>query len=262
MTKKKSNSKALAKVNVGEFAIMKIKPDEVSGILTDNIGPGGITALDLDRIKIPAGGQQAWSIPSLDEEDEIAKQFEGVVIFHKHGRVFWEKGIDEGSGNMPPDCWSDDAIVGIGNPCAEGATKSDRGGFICKSCPNAQFGRDENNASTPQACKEVWLLFLIRKADRIPIVVSLPPTSLKNCRRFMLRLTNAGVKHHAIVTRFGLEQATNRAGIKYARVTMTPAGTLKPKEAEFFAAIATAFKPHLTAVRVGAEDYQVNAEEV
>ena len=175
----------------------------------DNVGAGGMTAFDLERIKIPSGGMLAWEIPTITGKPEYVQEFDGVVIFHKDGRVYWEKPLAESGGNEPPDCSSADCVVGIGNP-----------GGSCGQCPFARFGSDQQGGRG-QACKQVKQLFVARSDGLLPVVLPLPPTSLSVARKYFLRLTSRRIPYYGVLTRFSLEKATNKGGIAYARAVLS-----------------------------------------
>lgn len=237
---------ALTTVGDAEYAILKSSPDSVRELIRANVGPDGISAMDLDRIKIPAGGGQAWAIPTVDGED-VAKEFVGVIIHHKSGRLYWKEKY-QGQG-QPPDCVSDDGQTGVGDP-----------GGDCARCPLAKFGSDANGGKG-QACKQVKMLFVMRPGDLLPVAVSLPPTSLAGARKFLLRLASQALPFYAVAVRFALEKTKNSGGIEYSRVLLSVADRLAPEQASAMKAISEALRPHLDRVRVGAEDYSGGGEE-
>src|SRR5262252_2328251 len=69
---------------------------ETLEIFKDNVGPGGISTLDLPRIKCPTGGDTTWLLPTLDG-DQHEKEIEGIVLAWKPARLFWRKSIAEGA---------------------------------------------------------------------------------------------------------------------------------------------------------------------
>ena len=237
-----NDTTSLARIGDQEFAILKINPREITSIVRENCGDG-ISALDLDRVKIPAGGTQAWTIPGLDG-DEIVKEFYGVVMFHKAGRVFWEKGIEESGGNSPPDCSSDDGITGVGTP-----------GGDCAQCPFAKFGSDARGGKG-QACKQIKQVFVIRPGNIIPVMISLPPTSLRPAKQYFLRLANVGKHYTAVLTRFSLVEDKNADGIKYSKIVMAKVADLTPDQAGLFKRMSDLMRPWLSKVKVASEDYE------
>jgi len=250
MAKKNGNGKketGLAVIGGQEFAILKAGIAGLNQSLAENIGAEGLSPFELDRVRIPAGGTKAWVIPGVDQ-DEVVGSFTGVIIYHKLGRVYWEKGLDEGGGNTPPDCSSDDSITGIGTP-----------GGSCNKCPFAEFGSSKKGKG--QACKQLKLLFVMRENGMLPICVSLPPTSLRKAKQYMLRLASRSLPYYAVLTKFDLEEASNGEGIKYSRAVLTTASMLEPAQVEQFKRISMELRPYLQAVRVEPTDYAAEPTE-
>lgn len=166
---------------------------------------GDITPFDLDRIKIPSGGGLAWEIPTIGKP-QTTQELDGVVIFYKNTRAFWEK---EYSGEKnPPDCSSDDAVSGFGSP-----------GGKCAMCALSKFGSSTNQKSPDsQACKNVLLLFLMRPGKTLPYVVPCPPSSVSIIKKHFLRMANEGIPYYQAVQRFELEKDKNNAGIEYSKI--------------------------------------------
>lgn len=237
-------STALAEIGGKKFAIMRSDPAKVTEIICENVGDEGITAFDLDRVHIPPGGGQAWTVPGLDE-DEIVKKFEGVIIFHKMGRVYWSTGMEEGGGGSPPDCSSDDCKTGTGEP-----------GGACARCAFAQFESAENGRG--QACKQLKQLFVMRSNSLLPLCISLPPTSLGAAKKYLLRLAGQALHYSSVLTRFGLEKTNNGSGIEYSRAVLTVAERLSEEQAARFRTISEQLRPQLRQVRVSEADYKTD----
>lgn len=198
-----------------------------------NLGNVSLTPFDLDRIRIPTGGGLAWTIPSLEGE-LVEKELEGVIVAVKTARAYWESSFDESGGGTPPDCSSDDGIIGVGSPGGE-----------CNSCPLAQFGSQEGRRG--QACKQILLLFMVLKStsDMLPKVVVLPPTSLKAMRQFLLRLASRGLASYTVLIALGLEKDKNSDGIVYSKVKPTFRTKLSPQEAGTMQSYVSAIAPLL-----------------
>ncbi len=121
MMAKKKNGNGAAKsrttaLTIGnqEYAILKSGVEQLPEILKANLGSDGLNVSDLDRIKMPAGGGISWEVPTLTglKTEQVIK---GVIVFHKNVRAFWEKAFGDAPGE-PPDCSSDDGIMGVGKP--------------------------------------------------------------------------------------------------------------------------------------------------
>ncbi len=199
---------------------------DLAEILEMNVG-GTLTAFDFDRVRIPAGGGRRWTIPTLDG-DEDTPTVEGVIVHWKDTRAYWRDSYT-GAKN-PPDCSSRDNQVGEG---IYGRGSEGNPSGLCADCPMSKFGTGTNDKGEPtnaQACKQVRLLFLVRPGENLPIVVGLPPTSLRPMHRFFLRLAGKAVPYDGIITRLNLEQEKSSGGIVYSRVAPTVGKILSPEE--------------------------------
>jgi len=192
--------------------------DAISTALSTNIGAGGLSEFDLPRIKMPAGGGLQWIVPTLEGE-AMEPAIEGVIVLARDTRAYYAQPISESGGGQPPDCWSADGTTGIGKP-----------GGACMACPLARYGSAPG--SRGQACKQIKQLFVLRGSLLLPEVVTLPPTSLKAAKQYLLKLTSQGVPYYAVVTRIGLERTKNAQGIAYSRAVLTFVRRLAPEEVE------------------------------
>jgi hypothetical protein len=221
---------------VAPFVIFNTKLEQIREAMEANVGDGGLTAGDFDRIKVPAGGGTAWTIQGLDGE-EILKEVAGIVVAWRDTRAYWSVPMEQSEGNMPPDCYSLDARTGTGKP-----------GGDCHKCPLAQFGSDAGGPG--QACKLVRQLFLIREENLLPETVNLPPSSIKPARQYFLRLASKGVPCYSVITRIGLEKTRNAQGIVYSRATFASGGRLTPEQARRAKEYAAMIDPFLRAAPV------------
>jgi hypothetical protein len=235
---------------ISPFVIFKTPISDIKDAVVANVGNSGMTASDFERIKIPAGGGTAWTLPGLDG-DEIVKELTGIIVAWNDTRVYWSVPMEHSEGNMPPDCYSLDARTGIGKP-----------GGDCLMCPFAQFGSDPRGEG--QACKLVRQLFLIREGNILPEIVSLPPSSIRPARQYFMRLAAKAVPCYGLITNIGLEKVKNGQGIVYSRATFTSGGRLTPEQAQGAKAYAAMIEPFLkTAPAVSsAKDVQAAEGEV
>jgi len=215
----------------------------VQEAIAENVGVGGITEFDFDRIKIPSGGSLSFNVTTLEGET-AEKTVTGVIVLARDARAYWAKSLDEGGGSQPPDCHSNDGIVGIGSP-----------GGDCGKCALAQFGSD-TKTHRGQACKAIRGLFLLRGDSLLPVVLALPPTSLKAIKQYMLRLAGQGVPYWAVFTKIGLEPAQNTGGIKYAKATFTFVAKLNKDQMEKAKAYSDMLKPLVVNMVVDASNYK------
>jgi len=203
-----------------------------------NAGPGGITPADLQRVKIPSAGGRAWDLG----EDEVAQEFEGVILHHRDIRAFWkDKAVGE---HRPPDCYSPDAEVGL---CTDAALSAKLGiGGDCSKCPMSQWGTamdEKGNATKGQACALRKMMLILRPGSYLPVVLSVPPSSLKSVRQYMLRLANKGTIYNGVTTVFALSSDKSANGITYSQVTPKRGRELTPAEVQGLVEYAHAVLP-------------------
>lgn len=233
--------KDLAVVPASEYAVTKMDTSNLLETIRANIGGQQLTEFDLDRVKIPSGGGKAWDVPTL-EGSELTQVLQGVIVYWKDTRAYWKASFDEQGGGQSPDCSSHDAIHGSGDPGVAGPMLD--GGFRdCSGCPMAVFGSDSREGSNAQACKLVRQLFFLTPGDLIPLVVSLPPTSVGEANRYFLRLSRAGVPYFNVITNIALTQEKSGGNITYSRASFSLAARLEGEDAAAIQAYADVMRP-------------------
>lgn len=175
-------------------------------IIHDNIGTDTIDRFALPRLRIPPGGGKAWEVQTL-EGYESRQTVDGIIVHWTPLRAYWQNPYGSGGGNQPPDCSSENGIVGVGDP-----------GGNCHDCPLNQYGTSANGRG--KACKEIRAVFLKPANSVYPFFLSLPPTSLKGFRSQMINMANAGVGYWHAVVQLGLEQDKSADGFNYSKVTV------------------------------------------
>lgn len=215
------------------FPVLSQGAEEILAVIDSNLQGEQISPFDLEQIKVPGGGSLSWQLSTGEEE----KTLEGIIVYHKLPRGRWEGSIEDTGGGQPPVCVSEDSITGVGDP-----------GGDCLSCPYAQFGTADKGAG--QACKQRRLLFLLREGNLLPAVVSIPPTSLKASKQYMVSLVSRGIPLHAVMTRVTLEKAQNATGIAHARAKFAMGERLTPDHAAQVKAYAESMRGLFGAVRI------------
>jgi len=228
-------SKKETAIEVAESPYLVLKNgSNIVEVVEENLGAEGVSAYDLDRVKIPAGGATAFEIPTLDGE-ESAKDIEGIIIYWKTARAYWPEKFN--GENNPPQCSSVDGEVGQGNP----------GGY-CAKCPLAQFGSADNGKG--QACKQMRQMFIVRENDILPLVITLPPTSIKPAKQYFMRLASKGIKYAHVVSRISLEKAKSTDGITYSKAVFSLVQQLEPEICEKIDAFTESIRPMLETVSI------------
>ena len=168
------------------------------------------------RAKIPAGGGRFFEIVTgVEEYDTTVDRFRGVVAnFHNCNALF----PNPEPSSEPPVCSSPDGVKGLDLLSAE--IKD------CASCSNNQWGSG-NGSRRGKACKNMRRLYILVEGSNIPIVMTLPPTSIAAWEKY--KSVVLGVQRYTpydVVTEFSLSTAVNGAGSKYSVVTFRAVGAL------------------------------------
>lgn len=263
--KDKKEETALAKVDEHGLSTVSLKeseygglmksPSEVAAIIRANVGAAGINMGNLTKIPMPSGKSMMWEVPSI-RGIKAEKAIEGIIIHHTDGRAYWEKDYDSAGGvKAPPDCSSDDLIIGKGNP-----------GGPCAECKFNEWGSataKEGKDPRGKACKEVKVLFMLPKGKAfLPVYFILPPTSLKPIRNYLLGLASEALRVDQVTTTLGLVKKANADGVEHAIVDPSMPennGELTDEEKAVVAAYVNAIKP---ALERRVEFSQAEAEEV
>lgn len=162
----------------GALAVSEPSPEVVQRLqdALESLQSFGADGMKLDTIKFGADG-----FTLVDGEPAVDK-FEGIMVFTKQSNVFYEKPFKAGQ-NLPPDCASSD---GIRPDSGEKKQHTD-----CATCPMNQFG--SSTTGDGKRCKNTRPTFFLVGAGVIPRVLRVPPTSLKNIKKYALNVaTNFG----------------------------------------------------------------------
>jgi len=229
-----------AAATLQEYRMTKDGLARIQTIINEVMGGRKLGLGQLDRIRVPTGGGLAWTVPGFTG-DEMKPAFEGIIVAVRSSRAFWETSFDENPG-QPPTCVSDDGLTGAGAP-----------GGVCADCPFAQFGSDvrrDGSAGRGCACREMRLLFVKTPGVVLPTVVVAPRTSIQEVQSYLLSLANFGYDYSAVITAFSLAPEKNDAGIKYAKMKLTPARTLDAEAAAQAHAYVQELRPFIQTTRV------------
>lgn len=237
---------ALAIPDPERYPVMSMSKEELSEVIRENIGVGGMSHLDLDRVRIPAGGGQAWAVPDLNGE-RSERVIRGIIAYQTVARGYWESLFEDGGGS-PPTCYSNDGVHGIGDP-----------GTDCATCKFNQWGSDRKGGQG-KACRELRLLFMLQEGSYLPIVVALPPTSVKVAHQYFIRLASKGVPYYGVITEIGLEKTKSTGQISYSRAVFNAGAKLTQEQISRMRAYKDVLGPSLMKVAISREDVTVESE--
>lgn len=204
-------------VKAGSFNLMTISGDMAQAVAEEMDGLG---ALSFDRVKIPSGGGIAFELPGEDEDNpESSPAIIGVVLDHHPVNAYWADTFS--GGNAQPDCSSIDGKTGTERD--GGRQKS------CKDCPYNQFGSDEKRRG--KACKNMHRLYILQEGSPVPIILALPPSSLKSFRDYIgKKILLKGLRCFQAITKVTLKKETNADNITYSRAVFSFQDTLTPEQ--------------------------------
>jgi hypothetical protein len=200
-----------------DYAVSQMSSADLREVIQDNLGGESIRPSDLDKIKIPSGGSTSWEIPDIEEGTIASKIVEGVIIYKKNFNAYWAEEYN-GAGD-PPTCYSNDTIEGVGDP-----------GGLCAKCPLNQWG--SGKGGNGKACHNKMSLFLLLKNSLLPVVLTLPPTSMKNAKTYFMRLASSGIKYSQALTKISLEKDKSKDSIEYSKAVFEFGGKLDEKAQE------------------------------
>ncbi len=209
----------------------------------------GLGSIPFDKVKIPSGGGLAFEVPT-DEEDnpDMVKELVGVILYHYPINAYWQNKYD--GQNNQPDCTSYDGKVGVLMETGECIN--------CAACKWNQFGSDENGRG--KACKNMHRCYLLREGNPVPILLTLPPSSLKSLRDYLgKKVVLKGMRSYQVITKITLKKEQSGDGITYSRAVFTAIGTLEGKKLEMAKAYAESIKASNQNVEITEDDYNMAA---
>lgn len=212
---------ALATVETTNFDIVPFD-GEVLEALHEELD--GLGTIPFDQVKIPAGGARSFEVPSGDPDNpDTVVELTGIIVDHHPSNSYWKEDY-AGGGNAAPDCYSTDGKTGL--ETETGCVRN------CDTCPFNQFGSaDDGNG---KACKNTHKIYLLREGETLPIVMTLPPTSIKPFKEYIAKrvlLAKPPKRCWQVVTKITLKTEQNAAGIKYSKAVFTKVGILENEAA-------------------------------
>jgi hypothetical protein len=205
----------------------------------NNLAEGEKLSLaDLTKVTVPTGGGLAWIVEKLNGQESI-KELTGIILSQALPRALYATTFEESGGLEPAVCLSNDSITGHLNPevlpngeFPEKFSKIGHPTGICEKCPFAQWGtklKGDGSLGRGRMCQQRRILLFLTPGTSMPLLVSIPPSGLKNAKHYLVELQSVGLNHWQIVTNIGLIPDKNADGIKFSRPIFSPV-ELIPKE--------------------------------
>lgn len=232
------------------------------------------TAFDFipQRIGMPSGKANFFDIGG-----DPVKEFSAIVAVSQKARAYWPQKDQLG---IPPMCSSGDGVTGwvlqdvpmeqkkaadhavIYHPVLPVLDNTnERGPYTCARCPLSAFGSDPNG-KRGQACKALRRLVLLVEGYRMPVLFTLPPTSVKAWDEYCSALSNRKSQYFAVWTKFTLDKRTNADGVDYAVVSLSPTSKIeKIEELRAVIDVRNQFRDWIASAPIVADEYATTESE-
>lgn len=198
------------------------------------------------RIKIAAGGVNIFQVFEPGEEEAVpAQSVEGVIMLSHKSNGLWLRAFGSGD-NKSPDCSSMDGVTGTRADTAECVS--------CEKCTYNQFGSARDGEGRGKACKNMRRLYVMRRGDIFPMVLTLPPSALAAYDNYRTKVMLGRKKLSGVMTRITLKSASNKDGVSYSTPIFEAVGVLNGAEAEAMRQYAEVFNSSAQRVGVTADD--------
>ena len=101
------------------------------------------------------------------------------------------------------------------------------------STSSAAAARAAAARAAPKACKNTHRVYLLRENEALPILLTLPPTSLRAFKDYLAkRLIMKGKRSSDVITCIKLKKEKNADGIAYSACVFSKAADLAPGQIE------------------------------
>ena len=198
----------------------------------------GLGTIPYDKVKIPSGGGAAFEIPTEDEDNpDVAKEIIGVILDHHPVNSRWREAYN-GSEEQPL-CSSYDGKQGV---------EVDTGVIAnCSDCPYNKFGSAADGRG--KACKNSHRVYVLREGNPVPLVLTLPPTSIKYARDYFAKsIVLKGMRSYDVITKITLKKEKSTDGIDYSRVCFSFVDKLTAGQAMLTKEMAETIKANRAAI--------------
>lgn len=198
----------------------------------------GLGSIPYDRVKIPSGGGAAFEIPTEDEENPtVATEIVGIILDHHPVNSRWKEAYN--GSEEKPLCSSYDGKQGVE---VETGIISD-----CADCPYNVFGSAADGRG--KACKNSHRVYVLREGNPVPLVLTLPPTSIKYLRDYIAKsIVLKGMRSYDVLTKITLKKEKSADGIAYSRACFTYVDKLAAGQAMLTKEMAETIKANRAAI--------------
>jgi hypothetical protein len=159
---------------------------------------------------VKQGGER--TVVTDPDTGDLAPSIEVVIVDYSRNvnKVFYEAAFDEDVSG-PPDCYSNDGI----KPAADSPQPQHTN---CAACPQNQWGAKINKETgkKTKACADTRRLAVV-KPDAIdePMLLRIPPTSLKHLSAYQKEMKTRGVPLPMLVTRLSFDPDASSPMVRF-----------------------------------------------
>jgi hypothetical protein len=191
-------------------------------------------------------------IPNPKDPESPATSIEVVIIKANKNtsKVFYMKGYDKDSSEgQKPDCYSNDGIA----PAADAQNPQSK---KCATCPHNQWGSrvTDKGTSKGKACADTVRL-AVAPAGQLndPMLLRVPPASIRTLGEFGQTLAKRGVGYNMVVTKIAFD-----AEAESPKLTFKPIGFL---DEDGFAEVREVMESKIVSDILGASPVATEADE-
>jgi hypothetical protein len=169
--------------------------------ILSGIGGGGYPVISIKgKVFAVVKGGERTVLPNPKDPDSPATSIDAVIINANQGlaKVFYMKGYDpEASEKQKPDCYSTDGLA----PASDAVNAQSK---KCASCVHNHYGSAKQGKG--KACSDTKRL-AIAAVDQInePMLLRIPPASLKSLGEFIKFLDNRGCDFDQVITKISFD---------------------------------------------------------
>lgn len=220
-----------------ESKFLALRPDStVAEAMKWNCAGAGMSASDLIRVSIPAGGATTWTFMNARGDEETTKEIVGALALFSPQGILWPS--EEPSEGRSPVLVTYDLMVAhrvgddlgdIDPEVLEKARTGDRT-YDWRRLAYNQWGSGRGGRG--KRCKEARLMAILREDEALPLLVTASAGSLKTVVPFVKRIASVGVPYFMAVVGLRLEKVANSAGQQYSQIVPRLVDTLSKWEGE------------------------------
>jgi hypothetical protein len=177
-----------------------------------NLENESITKRDMFTVIPNPKGEAEWAV-KLPTGKQIFETLDAVILHIGNERAYYEQEWGTGD-NTPPDCSSDNGVIGIGSP-----------GGKCVDCEFAQFGP---NNEAPQCSQKKPLYLLVPEINPInPVVLYATGPSFPNIKKFNINLMQFGINIYDVKVKLSLEVKKTKNNMDASIINIETIGNIK-----------------------------------